>query len=129
MFEAEPDMTLQNAAKDSRYRSFFLGRFKGTEGEIESEEIKIGSETDDEGHPALILRTKGRAANHKHKQADCTAYRLVTVARGKLYLLHMFAFPSDGDEEGLVNDLDFLEGSGLVLLNTKPLPKKPPPKV
>ncbi len=127
--DAPEGMTLQAAAEDSDIREFLLKRFQGTAGDIESEEVTIESGTNKEGHPAIVLRTTGTAANLKAKKVDTTGYMVVSVAKGKVYLLRMYAFPTPDDDEGLVYDLDYLEANCLRLIDTKDSKKtKGPPK-
>ena len=112
------EMTLQEAAEDDKIREFLLGRLKGTEGDVESEEITVDTGTG-KAHPAIVLRTKGKAANLKSKENICTAYMVLTITRGKLYLLRMFAFHTEDDDDGLVYDLDYMEANCLRLISTK----------
>ncbi len=117
--KAAEGLTLQAAAEDADIRSFLLARFKGTEGEIESEEVTVESGSSKDGHPGIVLRTTGKANNLKAKTVDCTGYLLISIARGKLYLLRMYAFPTPDDDDCLVLDLDGLEYNGMRLINTK----------
>jgi len=125
---AGEDVTLASAADDEEIRAFLLKRFKGSEGEIEREEVTVDSGSNQDGHPAIVLRTKGKAANLKAKDGPCTGYLLVTLARGKLYLLRMYAFPTEDDDDGLVYDLDYMEANCLRLINTKAKGAKRQPK-
>ncbi len=117
--KAPEGMTLAAAAEDEDVRSFLLTRFKGSEGDIDTDEVTIESGTNPEGHPAIVLRTEGTAANLKAKKAACTGYLLIAVARGRLYLLRMYAFPTEDDDDGLVYDLDYLEANCLRLISSK----------
>jgi len=129
--DAPAGKTLEQVAADAEIRSFLLARFQGSEGDVQSEEVKVDSGSDPEGHPAIVLRATGKANNLKAKPGRlCTGYLLIALARGKLYLLRMYAFPADEqDLDGLVYDLDFLEANCLRISNTKDeAAKEGPPK-
>lgn len=115
--EAQDPATL---AADPKVREFLTQRMT-SHGEIEGEETAIGVLNDEEArHPGWVLRTQGEASNLKGTKAACTGVLVVTRAKGKLYLLRMYAWPaSEYDDEGVKVELDFLEGRALTLLDVK----------
>ncbi len=125
---ADEGLTLATAAEDEKIRDFLLARFKGTEEDVESEEVRVDAPKEKDGFPAIVLRTKGKARNLKAKPGRCTGYLLITICRGKLYLLRMYAFPTEDDDDALGYDLDYMEANCLTLINTKALGAKHPPR-
>ncbi len=116
------EMTLKEAAEDDKIRDFLLARLKGSEGPVKSEEITVDTGAG-KAHPAIVLRTSGKAANLKSKEGLCTAYMVLAVTKGKLYLLRMYAFHAEHDDDGLIYDLDYMEANCLRLISTKESPK------
>jgi hypothetical protein len=100
-------------------------------GEVECEETWIPLVGDEETrHPALLFRTEGVGNNLKGKEGRCLGVLIVSVAKDKLYALRMFAWPAtEYDEEGIGQELDWLEGGGspMSFLDLKAAaPEKPP---
>ena len=118
ILDAEEDMKLDNLAESKVVKSFFFTRFKGTEEDVESETFDIESGSNKDGHPALVLRAKGEASNLKAKKAPCTGILVLTISRGKLYMLRLYAFPTEYDDESLVGDIDYMETNCLRLIDT-----------
>lgn len=120
ILDAEEDMKLDNLAENAMVKDFFFKRFKGSEEDVESETFEIDSGSNSEGHPALVIRAKGTASNLKAKKANCTGILVLTLARGKLFMLRMYAFPTEFDDESLIGDIDYMETNALRLINTRP---------
>ena len=82
-------------------------------------------------HPAVVLRTKGKSNNLKGKEGDTEGILLATLARGKLIMMRLYAWPTQFDEEGLSVDINYMEGNALALITAKEKKKKKkgaPPK-
>ncbi len=122
--DAPKNVTLEQLAEDSSVREFLTKRFAGSEGGIEQETYSVVS-GDLKEHPAIILRTEGEAPNLRGKKQKATGVLLVTMAKGKMYLVRMYAFPTEFDEEGISVDLDYMEGNCLELISTKEKAKRP----
>jgi hypothetical protein len=127
--DAPKDKSLEDLAADKGIRDFLLARFGGTETDVEVEETTVIS-GDEKEHPAALVRAEGKAANLRGKVNPAQGVLILTVSKGKLYLLRMYAFPTEFDEEGLVVDIDYMEGNCLSLIKTKEKAvAKPPPDV
>ena len=130
--DAEDGMAVGSLAENDDVRAFLLKRFRGNEGDVETEEVTMGADGKFE-HPAIVLRTKGKALNLKGKEAECEGILLATVARGKMVLMRLYAWPTEYDEEGLSVDINYMEGNALRLITAKEekgkkgAPKKGPP--
>lgn len=126
--DAPEDTTLEQLAEDKSVRDFMLKRFAGTEGDVESETTTVIS-GDLKEHPAIVLRTEGEAANLRGKKQKANGVLLLSLTKGKLYMVRMYAFPTEFDDEGVGVDLDYMEGSCLELISTKEKKgaTKPPP--
>ncbi len=125
--DAPAGKTLAQLTADKTVRAFLLARFGTTAADVEREEVTVLS--GDQGtHPAIVLRTEGEANDLLGKKRRALGLLLITVARGKLYLLRAYVFPTEHDAEWLGPDLDWLETDSLILHKTKELPKPPPPK-
>lgn len=122
--DAPKGMTLEQAAVDKDIRAFLLARFAGTAYGVESETITITS-MDMGEHPAAVVRAEGEANNLIGKKGKASGVLVITVAKGKLYLLRMYGFPSEFDEEMIGFDLSAMEAECLQLLSTK---EAPPPR-
>ena len=129
ILKIDDDQTLAQSAEDKTVRAFLLKRFSSTP-ELDTEDSTIGSGTAPEkGHPCIILRAEGQAPNLRGNAGKCTGVLIITQHAGKLYLLRMYAFPTEIDEEVVCLDLDYMEGNAFELINTKAVTKKgaPPP--
>jgi len=129
ILKIDEDQTLAQSAEDATVRAFLLKRF-GSTPELDTEESTVGSGTAPEkGHPCIILRAEGQAPNLRGNAGKCTGVLIITQHAGKLYLLRMYAFPTEIDEEVVCLDLDYMEGNAFELINTKAATKKgaPPP--
>lgn len=116
--DAAEGMTVGSLAENDDVRGFLLKRFRGTEGDVETEEVTMGADGKFE-HPAVVLRTKGKALNLDGKEATCEGILLATVARGKLVMMRLYAWPTEYDEEGLSVDINYMEGNALRLITAK----------
>ncbi len=130
--DAKEGMTVADLAQNQDVRDFLLKRFRGTEGDVEAEEVTMGADGEFE-HPAVALRTKGTSLNLQRKDAPCEGILLATLARGKLIMMRLYAWPTEYDDEGLSVDINYLEGNALQLITakdkkSKAAPKKAPPK-
>ena len=129
---AKEGTTLESLRDDDDVRSFLLKRFDGKNGEVEVEQYTVRADVNGD-HPCLVFRTEGQAFNLKGKLAKAEGILLATIARGKLHLVSLFAFPTEYDPEGLAVDINYLEGNGFALITAKEEDKKtgkegPPPK-
>lgn len=115
---ADKDMTVDGLAENSDVRDFLLKRFRGTEGDVEVDQITIEADGKFE-QPALVLRTEGKALNLKRKEAPCKGILVATIARGKLAMMRLYAWTTEYDAEGLGVDIDLMEGEALGLLTAK----------
>lgn len=125
-------MTLATAIKDPAIRGFLLKRFGATKPTLVEEQTTVAARKPKPEHPAAVLRATGVAPGLAGGSAGkpCYGSLLITIARGRLYLMRTYAFTTPSDAEGLELDVDFMEGNALGLLDTTPLPKpkKAPPK-
>ena len=129
--DAPKDTSVADLAKNEDVRGFLLKRFRGTEGDVEVQEVTMGADGEYE-HPAVALRTKGTSLNLKRQDAACEGILLATIARGKLVMMRLYAWPTEYDEEGLSVDINYMEGNALRLITAKEkkgkeMPKKAPP--
>ena len=129
--DAEEGMTVESLAENDDVAAFLTKRFRGNEGDVETEQVTMGAD-DEFNHPAVVFRTKGKALNLKGKEAECEGILLATIARGKLVMMRLYAWPTEYDEEGLSVDINFMEGNALALITAKEgkkkEAKKAPPK-
>ena len=116
--DAEEGVSVEDLADDDDVREFLLKRFKGSEGDVESEVTTMGADGKFD-HPALVLRTKGKANDLKAKEGACEGILLATIARGKLIMMRLYAWPSEYDEEGLSVDINYMESNALSLITAK----------
>ena len=88
-------------------------------------ELEIDKEYKDaKDHPGWFFEAKGQATNPRDgKKGLCLARMVVTMARGKIYYLRMYAFMTEYDEEQLELDLTMV-ADGFHLLNIQEAPKK-----
>ena len=120
--KAEQGETLDTVATNVAVQKFLLGRFTKHE-PIEIEDSDLIGEV-----PAKILSAKGTSKNYNKKTNPCTGLMVVAVVRERVYLLRMYAWHTEYDEEGLKSDLDYIAAEGLSFLLTKEEPAtKPPP--
>ncbi len=120
--DAPEGMTLESAAADTNVRNYMLVRFGNAASKLSVEEEDVTILGD---HPAKCLRVSGKAKGPGGKKpVDCRGVLLITMAKGKLYLLRMYAWHTEADEEGIKNDLDTIEYEGLEILDTKEATKK-----
>lgn len=117
--DAPKDATLDSVAADAKIRKFLLGRFVSHE-EVSVDETELIGEV-----PARVIATEGKSKNFKEKECPCRGVMVVALLRGKLYLMRMYAWHTEYDQEGLTADLDFMEGEGLSFLITREEPKGP----
>lgn len=119
-WDAPEGKDLAALGDDAKVREFLLQRMKAT-GDVEVEESTVPVVTNDEARqPALILRAKGEGNNLKGKSSLCMGAMVITLCKGKLYLVRMYAWPaSEYDEEGVGVDIDFMEGNAFFLLDNK----------
>ena len=102
------DTDLDAASADDEVLGFLMNRFGAKN---KWPEIDLTKTAYDEGLPLYILVAKGKSPNLKGKKADTRAVMALTAVKGKLFKLRMYAWPTDGDPEGLKTDLDMIEMS------------------
>ena len=122
----------QGAERSRHPPRSLLKRFGATKPTLEEELTMVAARKPKLEHPAAVLRATGVAPGLAGGSAGkpCYGSLLITIARGRLYLMRTYAFTTPGDAEGLALDVDFMEGNALGLLDTTPLPKlkKAPPQ-
>ena len=120
--DAPEGMTLDSAAASDDVRSYLLVRFGAAASKLSVEEEDVTILGD---HPAKCLRVAGKAKGPGGKKpVDCRGVLVMTLAKKKLYLLRMYAWHTEADDEGFKNDLDTIEYEGLEILDTKEATKK-----
>ena len=124
--DAKDGETLETVTADKATREWLVGRFK-KHGDFEEEESSVAGGED--SVPCRILRVDGEAKNLGGKIGACHGMLLVAVLRKKVYLLRMYAWHTEYDEEGLKSDIDYISTDGLEFPVSRELtePGKPPP--
>lgn len=110
--------TLAELCDDKEIRERLLGRF------VDSPEVEITSTTLNDDLPAKVMLVDGQARNKLGKPTRAHGRMLMTIARGQLYLLRMYAWHTEYDDEGIKVDLDYIEGE-FMIKNTKAEEVKP----
>ncbi len=120
--KAEEDSTLADVCEDAtttkKLMYVFGAKDKWPELEIDKEY------KDSKNHPGYFFEAKGPGTNPRDGKAGlCLARMVVTMARGKVYFLRMYAFMTEYDEEQLELDLTMV-ADGFHLLNIQEAPKE-----
>ncbi len=113
-------------AADKDVQAFLMGRFGDSWPEVE-----IIPSDYDEGLPVRVLEAKGTSRNLSGKMGRTRAMMILTVAKGKLFKVRMYAWTTEFDDEGMGFDLDVIEQNFDIIDKTqkKPEAEKPPPEV
>ena len=106
VIDAPEGKDIDALSADEEVRGFLLNRF-GKPGNWP--EVDVTKTAYDEGLPLHILVAEGKSPNLKGKKAKTRAVMLLVLARGKVYKLRMYAWPTEFDAEGLKTDLDLIE--------------------
>ncbi len=120
---ATEETTLDTICSDAETRAKLLKRFEGSP-EVEITDTKLNDDL-----PAKLLIVEGKARNKLGEPTPAQGRMLITVARGFVYLLRMYVWHTEYDDEGLKIDLDYIEGE-FMIKKTKAKEKTPekPPK-
>ncbi len=113
--DAPAETSLKDISRSDEVKEFLTGRFDGSP-KIKFDDTGLTLKDD---LPAVVLEAEGTAINLNAKKRPCHGILVVTVAKGKLYLLRLFAFPTEFDEEGVKVDIDYTAYSGFDILNPK----------
>ncbi len=112
--DGESPPVLADVARSDDVTKFLLARFQGSKPEIKFDDTGLVLKGD---LPAVVLEVEGKALNFKVKEREVKGIMVVTIAKKKLYLLRMFAFPTEFDEEGLKVDIDFTAYDGFDIIS------------
>ena len=116
--DAPEDKTLDDVCGSKDIRDRLMARF------VDSPEIEVTDTTLNDNLPAKVLLVDGKARNKVGEPTPAHGRMLITIARGKIYLLRMYTWHTEYDDEGLKVDLDYIEGE-FMIKNTKAEEKKP----
>ena len=113
--------------KDEDTRGFLMRRFDDKASKWP--EVSMVCDKYDSGMEICILSAEGQAPNLKGKEAPTRAVLILSTAKKKLFLLRLYAWPTEFDAEGLKGDLDMIE-MGFDIPDLRPEPEKdePPPR-
>ena len=109
VIRAPEEMTIDQIAKDEDQQGFLMKRFGSSRSKWPEIDIVGGKFEETDELEYRILTAEGEANNLKGKKAPTKGVMILFLWRGILLRVRMYAWYAEHDDEGMKDDLDFIE--------------------